>query len=155
MANINTEIIEIQQAAHGSEVRQTIVSALNKINANVLPDASASDSGKILRVNSNGEWVKDSLSGYMPIPTASKSIVENGTYDVTNYAEAVVNVPSGGMVTPVSIRGPYTTLPQPLPESWMNLGYVVPVHMIDGTRSDNYAGGTYTVTSSVNIELVE
>lgn len=61
----------------------------------------------------------------------------------------------GGTVIPVSIRDPYGTLPQPLPESWMNLGYVVPVHMIDGTRSDNYAGGTYTVTSSVNIELVE
>lgn len=61
----------------------------------------------------------------------------------------------GGTVIPVPIRGPYVTLPQPLPESWMNLGYVVPVHMIDGTRSDNFAGGTYTVTSSVNIELVE
>lgn len=96
MANISEEISEVQAASRGNEVRGAIVSALNKINSDVLPDASASDSGKILCVNSSGEWVKDSLSGYMPIPTASKSIAQNGTYDVTNYAEAVVNVPSGG-----------------------------------------------------------
>lgn len=31
-------------------------------------------------------------SGYMPVPTATKQITENGTYDVINYASAVVNV---------------------------------------------------------------
>jgi len=35
--------------------------------------------------------IEDS-SGGMPVPTATKQINENGTYDVTNYASAVVNV---------------------------------------------------------------
>lgn len=93
MANISDEISLIQRASRGSEVRQTIVDALNKINSDVLPSAAVSDSGKILKVNSNGEWEKGSLDGYMPIPTASKNITENGTYDVTDYAQAVVNTP--------------------------------------------------------------
>lgn len=29
-------------------------------------------------------------------PSGSKTITENGTYDVTNFAQAVVNVPTGG-----------------------------------------------------------
>ena len=90
--DISTEIAAIQAASRGSEIRTPIVSALNKLNTDSLPSVSSSDAGKILKVNSNGEWEVGSKSGYMPVPTESKSITENGTHDVTNYASVVVNV---------------------------------------------------------------
>lgn len=61
MANISTEIVAIQAASRGEEVRDAIVSALEAINAedpaNALPTPTAADSGKYLRVNSSGAWV--------------------------------------------------------------------------------------------------
>lgn len=91
MANISTEIAEIQGASRGSEVRQPIVDALNKVNANTLPSVSASDAGKFLTVNNSGSWEVKS-GGLAPTPTGTKNITENGTHDVTNYASASVNV---------------------------------------------------------------
>lgn len=93
MADISTEIAEIQEASYGSEVRQSIVNGLNKVNAETLPAVSASDAGKFLIVNSSGEWVVGS-GGLVPTPTGTKSITENGAYDVTNYASAIVSIPS-------------------------------------------------------------
>lgn len=91
MADISQEIAAIQSASRGSEVRQPIVSALNKVNGATLPPVSSSDSGKLMCVDSNGQWVA-SDNQYMPIPTESMNINANGTYDVTNKAQVVVNV---------------------------------------------------------------
>lgn len=93
--DISAEIAAIQAASQGSELRQPLVGALNKLNSGSLPAVTASDTGKILKVGANG-WEVGEKSGYMPVPSASLNITENGTVDVTNYAEAVVNVSSGG-----------------------------------------------------------
>lgn len=92
--DISTEIAAIQAASQGSELRQPLVGALNKLNSGSLPTVTASDAGKILKVGANG-WEVGEKSGYMPVPSASLIISSNNTYDVTNYAEALVNVPSG------------------------------------------------------------
>lgn len=93
--DISAEIAAIQAASQGSELRQPLVGALNKLNSGSLPAVTASDAGKILKVGANG-WEVGEKSGYMPVPTATKQITENGTHDVTNYASAVVNVSGGG-----------------------------------------------------------
>lgn len=57
-----------------------------------------------------------------------------------------------GAVTKLYKNNENLTFPQELPSNW---NYAVPIHMMDGIRSDNWSGGTYTVTSSVSFEIVE
>ena len=92
-ADISTEIAALQAASRGDEVRQAIIDALNKENANTLPAVTSSDEGKFLTVNSGGSWEVRSGS-LMPVPTDTKTITQNGTHDVTNFASANVNVPN-------------------------------------------------------------
>ena len=94
--DISTEIAAVQAASEGSELRQPLINALNKINNGTLPSVTSQDIGKILKVGTNG-WEVGEKSGYMPVPVNSLSISSNNTYDVTNYAEAVVAVPQGGI----------------------------------------------------------
>ena len=91
MSDISTEIDAIESASRGEDVRSTIVSALNKINADTLPPVSVSDSKKLLCVNSQGQWVA-SNEQYVPVPTGSLNISANGTYNVADKAQVVVNV---------------------------------------------------------------
>lgn len=93
--DISTEVAAIQAASQGSELRQPLVDALTKLNSGSLPAVTASDVGKILKVGANG-WEVGEKSGYMPVPTATKQIVENGTYDVTDFSSAIVSVSGGG-----------------------------------------------------------
>lgn len=93
--DISAEIAAIQAASQGSELRQPLVGALNKLNSGSLPAVTASDAGKILKVGTNG-WEAGEKSGYMPVPTDTMQITDNGTYNVTNYASASVHVSSGG-----------------------------------------------------------
>lgn len=94
--DISAEIAAIQAASQGSELRQPLVGALNKLNSGSLPAVTASDAGKILKVGANG-WEVGEKSGYMPVPVNSLNISSNDTYDVTNYAEVIVNVPQSGI----------------------------------------------------------
>ena len=91
--DISAEVAAIQAASQGSELRQPLVGALNKLNSGSLPAVTASDVGKILKVGANG-WEVGEKSGYIPAPTGTKQITENGTEDVTQYASVVVNVPN-------------------------------------------------------------
>lgn len=93
MANIDTEIAEIEGASTGEEVRQSLVDGLNAVNAATLPVVSQSDAGKFMVVNNLGQWEVKS-GGLVPTPTGTKSITQNGTHDVTDYASADVNVPN-------------------------------------------------------------
>ena len=93
--DISTEVAAIQAASEGSELRQPLVGALNKLNSGTLPSVTAQDAGKILKVGANG-WEIGEKSGYMPVPSATKQINANGTYDVTDYSSAVVNISGGG-----------------------------------------------------------
>ena len=95
MRDISAEIAAIQVAAHGSEVRSSIINALNEINYGALQAVAESDAGKILYVNANGQWAVGNEQ-YVPTPTGAINIDTNGTYDVTNKASAVVNVSGGG-----------------------------------------------------------
>lgn len=89
--DISSEINDIQSASRGSEIRQPIVNALNVINAGTLPVVSSSDAGKLMCVNSQGQWVP-SNEQYIPTPTGSMNINANGTYNVTTKAQVIVNV---------------------------------------------------------------
>jgi hypothetical protein len=98
LADISVEVAAIEAAANGEDLRQPLIDALDALNKESLPAVTALDAGKILKVNSSGEWVVGEKSGYMPVPTASLNITENGTIDVLNYAQAVVAVSGGGGV---------------------------------------------------------
>jgi len=93
--DISAEVAAIQAASQGSELRQPLVGALNKLNSGSLPAVTVSDVGKILKVGANG-WELGEKSGYMPVPTDEKQITDNGIYDVTNYASANVHISGGG-----------------------------------------------------------
>lgn len=93
--DISTEIAAIQAASQGSELRQPLVGALNKLNSGTLPAVTVSDVGKILKVGANG-WEVGEKSGYMPVPTDTMQITDNGIYNVTNYASANVHISGGG-----------------------------------------------------------
>lgn len=45
----------------------------------------------------SGNWTEVDLGGGGVTPTGEIEIVQNGTYDVSNYAEAVVDVPASGL----------------------------------------------------------
>lgn len=94
--DISAEVAAIQAASQGSELRQPLVGALNKLNSGSLPAVTTSDAGKILKVGANG-WEVGEKSGYMPVPSEKITITENGNnIDITDYALADISVSGGG-----------------------------------------------------------
>lgn len=50
----------------------------------------------ITKINAGGKAITLTEQGTITTPTQTKNIDSNGTYDVTNFAQAIVNVPTGG-----------------------------------------------------------
>ncbi len=56
MADISTETSTILNATRGEDVRDAIVSAMIKINSELLTEQTAEEEGYALTVNSSGKW---------------------------------------------------------------------------------------------------
>lgn len=72
--DISTEIAALEGASTGAAVRQTIISALNKINSGTLPEVTSADAGKILKVGADG-WTVGSKAGYIPVVPGSEAVL--------------------------------------------------------------------------------
>lgn len=89
--NINTETASILNDSRGEDVRDSFVSALEKIAAQALPEVSTGDSGKILAVSDDGAWSALSVTPTLlniavtTLPTKI-SYVQGETIDLTGIA---------------------------------------------------------------------
>ena len=159
--DISAEVATIQAASRGSELRQPLVGALNKLNSGSLPAVTTSDVGKILKVGANG-WEVGEKSGYMPVPTATKHITDNGTYDVTNYASANVHISSGGsaVLVPKTItqNGTYDPANDNADGySEVDVNVASPIELLKGSDIDTIASLNpqhYSIYSGVSISNV-
>lgn len=95
---------------------------------------------------------------YIATPTDSMNINENDTYDVTNYAEAVVNVPTGTARTEsdITISGATVNVPAGLYSSAASKsvasGSVTAPSTISGTGSNvSASNNTLTLTKTVSV----
>ena len=140
--DISAEIAAIQAASQGSELRQPLVGALNKLNSGSLPAVTASDAGKILKVGANG-WEVGEKSGYMPVPSGKINITQNGTdIDVANYALADVAVSGGATLVQKTItqNGTYNPIDDNADGySEVDVNVVSPIELLKGSNIDAIA----------------
>lgn len=75
-------------------------------------------------------------------PSGAKEITENGTYDVTNFASAIVNIESGGSSGQI-VTGSFTPLDSVEPQLIEHDLGVIPNHIFVLTPTDIGGGTTY------------
>lgn len=82
-----------------------IVADLFPEKIRAIPQGGGDITVESLSVSANGTYTAPAGKAYSPVvanvpqgvfPTGTKTITENGTYDVTNFASAAVSVPGGG-----------------------------------------------------------
>lgn len=92
MVDISTELASILSDARGEDVRDSFVSACEKINKESLPYVTEGDSGRILAVNADGEWAALSitpvLSSIAVTTQPDKTVYEQG--DVLDLTGIVI-----------------------------------------------------------------
>lgn len=148
MININNKEITLKTA--GKYCPNDIDIVIN--DANLTPENIAKD--KII-LGVTGTYVSDIPEGYI-IPEGTYSITANGTYDITQYASTIVNVPiPEGYIVPegnysITANGDYdiaqystVNVNVPIPE-----GYIVPEGQLDITEN-----GVHDVTSFATVNV--
>ena len=146
------------------------------VKYNSLPTADSTLNGVIALVDNKHYKCNGTSWEEVFIPSGTLDITENGTHDVTNYAEAVVNVPNGGTsldaITSLPTANRYNlgcycnvdnTIYKCIQASGINLlGFTdtligktikLDIEALQ-TAGKLYDGGTITATSNVYIDLV-
>lgn len=107
----------------------------------------------------SGDWTEVDLGGGGVTPTGEIEIVQNGTFDVSSYASADVNVPTSGLDNYYKGLIERTATSLVLPSSLTTIGkyaFFEYANLVDIELNDNITSiGDYAFANSPNVEITE